>query len=496
MKPTSTRSRSAVARPVGSVFAGLAIGMLLCAATGVLLQWWWPQDLDRGSVLALVVSAGISGTIGAGLIAWGRGAESVFLSRRDAILAVALIWFGSGVLGGLPFVLHSGIAPIDAFFEAVSGFTTTGATIVEDIEGTLARPILLWRSLMQWLGGMGIVVLFVAVFPNLGVGAKHMFRSEVPGPTAEGLQPRIAETSVILWGLYAAFTLAEILILWALGMSLFDAVCHAFTTMSTGGFSTRNASIAAYGSPAIEMVIALFMLLAGVNFALYSGVLRKRSLRVLFQSSEFIVYMGGAVLITLALAALILPVHPEPLQALRYAVFMVATTLSSTGYGTDAYMAYPAPALMLVAIMMFVGASAGSTAGGLKVARAILLAKLSWGQIRRSVRPQVVHVVRVGRSAVDDAVLFDVAAFLGVFVLSLTVVTFLVTLTDGVPVITAFSATLSATSNMGPAPWFQGSDNYASYSGVAKLLFSVSMILGRLEFFTLLALLLPDFWRR
>ena len=222
MKPTSTRSRSAVARPVGSVFAGLAIGMLLCAATGVLLQWWWPQDLDRGSVLALVVSAGISGTIGAGLIAWGRGAESVFLSRRDAILAVALIWFGSGVLGGLPFVLHSGIAPIDAFFEAVSGFTTTGATIVEDIEGTLARPILLWRSLMQWLGGMGIVVLFVAVFPNIGAGGKHMFGEEVPGTTSEGLRPRIAETSRVLWQFYAFFTALEVLCLYLLDMSLFE----------------------------------------------------------------------------------------------------------------------------------------------------------------------------------------------------------------------------------------------------------------------------------
>ncbi|MBN2799710.1 MAG: TrkH family potassium uptake protein [Deltaproteobacteria bacterium] len=496
MKKATTSPLLSIARPVGALFVGLAISMAFCVVAGALLQWWDPVTGDVGSFLPLSVSALITGGTGGAMLALARRAGSPSLTRQEGILAVAAIWIGAGIFGGLPFVLGAGVHPVDAFFEAVSGFTTTGATILVDIEGTLSRPLLLWRSLMQWLGGMGIVVLFVAIFPNLGVGAKHMYRSEVPGTSAEGLQPRIAETSITLWGLYAAFTAVQALLLWALGMSLFEAVCHAFTTMSTGGFSTRNDSVGAFQDPAIEMVITLFMLIAGVNFGLYYGALRRRSMRVFLESIEFKVYVGLVVISTLALTVGILPVHPQPLQALRYAIFMVATTITSTGYGTDAYMAYPHIALMVVVLLMFVGASSGSTAGGIKVERAVLLAKLSVAQVRRSVRPLVVQVVRMGRTAIPDTVLLDVAAFLAVFMVTLAVSTVLVVLVDGVPLPTAFGASLSAISNMGPAPWFLNGDNYAGYTHISKIVFSIVMILGRLEFFTLLALLLPDMWRR
>jgi trk system potassium uptake protein TrkH len=266
--------------------------------------------------------------------------------------------------------------------------------------------------------------------------------------------------------------------------------------MSTGGFSPQNASIGAFDSTLVDLAVALFMLIAGVNFGLYYGVLRGRSIRVLFRSTEFKVYLllvAGAVLLVMLG---ILDRHPDPVQAFRYATFTVATFITSTGYGTDDYMAYSSPALTIILVLMFIGGMSGSTAGGLKVSRVVLLARSSWAQIRRSVRPSVVQAVRMSGSRVHESVLTEVAVFFFVFMVFMAGGTLLVTYTDGVPAATGFGAMLSAMSNMGPAPFYQGQDNYAAYTDVAKVWFSFAMILGRLEFFTILALLLPDFWRR
>lgn len=484
--------------------------MLLCWFSGLLMEWsGYHRPLDEGGPEAMFASAAITLVAAALGYRFGVPADPKRkVSRRDATLTVALIWVGAGIFGGLPFVIGAGLGPADAFFEAISGFTTTGATIVTDIEGTLSRPLLLWRSIIQWLGGMGIVVLFVAVFPNLGVGGKHMFRSEVPGPTAEGLVPRMRETSLTLWGLYTALTLLEVIVLVFVGwiedpapgtprMDIFQAVCHSLTTMSTGGFSPLNNSVGGFDSPLIEVVISVFMLVAGVNFGLYYGLLTSRTPRVFLRSTEFRVYVTLVVGTVLLLTLDLLNQHQQdPFESFRYALFMVATTITSTGYGTDDYMSYPPPALTLVLLLMFIGGMSGSTAGGIKVSRVVLLAKTSWAQIRRSVRPSVVQVIRMSRKTQSQEVLTEVAVFFFVYMLFMAGGVLLVSYTDGVPVPTGFGAMLTTLSNMGPAPFYVGEDNFASYSDTAKMWFSFAMILGRLEFFTLLALLLPDFWRR
>jgi len=488
-----------VLRPVGVVVMGLSVFIALTA----LLGWLFDLAADdehvrtRGGEWALVITAALSGVTGVGLFAYGRRHASDFVSRREAVLAVSLIWAAASVFGALPFVVGASMPPADALFEAISGLTTTGATTVAEIEASLSRPILLWRALLQWLGGMGIVVLFVAVFPSIGAGGKHMFGEEVPGTTVEGLRPRIAETSRVLWQLYVFFTFVVVASLYGLGLSLFEAICHAFTTMSTGGFSTRDASIGAFGDWRIELLLAVFMLIASINYGLYYAALRGKTLKVFPRSVEFRTYVAVVGLCVLFVTIGILPVHGGDLfSAFRYGLFTVATFVSSTGYGTDDYTAYPPAVLWIVLTLMFVGGCAGSTAGGIKIERIVLMAKVVWTELRRSFRPNLVHVVRMGRQIVQPAALTDVVVFFVVYMASLAIMTGTATLLDGLPLPAAFGASLSCLSNMGPAPFHVGEDNFASYSPVTKVVFALGMLLGRLEFFALLALLVPGFWRR
>ncbi len=494
---SQARDFRGVIRPVGAVVLGIGVMIALCAGVGMLWDRFSP-DLARpqGGAAELALSAIIVSTLGFGLFFFGGRFVSERISRREALLAVSLIWVAAGVCGAIPFMLGAEMSVADSFFEAVSGLTTTGATVVTDIQGSLSRPLLLWRSLIQWLGGMGIVVLFVAVFPNLGAGGKHLFRGEVPGTTAEGLRPRIAETSFALWRLYAAFTAIEIALLKLLGLDLFDAVCHAFTTMSTGGFSTLDSSVGGFDSAAVEYVIALFMLIGSVNYGLYYGLLRTGSWRTVVRNIEFRFYLAIVASAVLVLTLLNLTVHEEILTSFRYSFFMVATTISSTGYGTDDYTAYGSTALTIVILLMFVGGCSGSTAGGIKVERAVLMGKQAIAQIQKSFRPASVQLVRMGKAAVSTQVLADVASFFLIYMGCLGFGVLFVTLVEGVPMPTAFGAMLTCLSNMGPAPFHVGADNFASYSAGSKMFFALAMLLGRLEFFTLFALILPGFWRR
>jgi trk system potassium uptake protein TrkH len=485
--------------PSGMVIAGIGVAQVLCAIAGGLLEHYRVPEADRELVDVITLFTGGICTAIAGwaLSKYGRRFAAATLTRREALLAVVLIWVLTGVVGGAPFVYGAQMSPVDAFFETISGFSTTGATVVTHIERDLSTTLLLWRSLIQWLGGMGIVVLFVAVFPSVGAGAKHMFKGEVPGATSEGLRPRIAQTSFTLWQLYAALTVLEAGLLIACGIDPFEAACHAFTTMSTGGFSTRDASIAAFESPAAEYVVSAFMLIGSVNFALYYGVLRYRSLRPLLRSTELSVFLGGVAITTIVTTFSILHVHDGDLEtAFRRALFQVSTFVSSTGYVTDDYMRYPTAIVVLMLALMFVGGCSGSTAGGLKWERLVLLAKLSWAEFHKSFRPALVRVVRMGRSAVPPDVLSDVAVFFSVYVMIIAAGVFFVTAVEGVGFAEAFGATLTCLANSGPAPFFSEADNFAHYSPIAKLFFAVVMLLGRLELFTLFALLVPDFWRR
>jgi trk system potassium uptake protein TrkH len=430
-------------------------------------------------------------------LVYARHVPPTNLTRREALLAVALIWAAASALAAVPFVVGAGMSPLDAVFETMSGFTTTGATVITHIERDLARPLLLWRSLIQWLGGMGIVVLMVAVFPTLGAGAKHMYRGEVPGTSAEGLKPRIASTSFTLWKLYAALTGVEALLLIACGMEPFEAICHSFTTMSTGGFSTRDASVSGFDSPPVEYVMSVFMLLGSLNFGLYYAVLKERSMRSIVRSTElkaFVILVTIAILVgTVALYS----VHDGQLEvALRKSFFQVATFVSSTGYVSDDYMAYPPSFLVVLIGLMFIGGCSGSTAGGFKIERIVLLAKVAWAEVHKAFAPNHVHTIRMGRTAVPREILVNVAAFLAVTVLVVFGGVLSVSTVDGVPFDTAFGAALTCVANSGPAPYYAGGDHFADYSAASKLAFALMMLLGRLEMFTLLALLTPSFWRR
>ncbi|MBK8014849.1 MAG: TrkH family potassium uptake protein [Deltaproteobacteria bacterium] len=494
------RDFRAVWRPVGAVVTLLGVAILVSTLGGWAANFLMapsPNHRVRGGEVELLMSA--VPALAVGLIMYWAGKRRLEpTDRRAAVLAVGLIWVSAGVFGAVPFMVGAHMPFHDAFFESISGFTTTGATVVTDIEGTLTRPVLLWRSAMQWLGGMGIVVLFVAVFPNIGAGGKHMFGEEVPGTSAEGLRPRIAETSRLLWWLYLAFTAVLVLILRLLGMPLFDSICHAFTTLSTGGFSTRDASIAAFQDPWVEYVLAGFMILASVNYGLYYAFLiGTRSVKVFVRSLEFKVFVSMVLIATLWLTTATLELSQGDLAlAFRRAVFQVATFVSSTGFVTDDYMAYPSHAIVVIVLVMFVGGCAGSTAGGIKVERVVVMTKASWAQLRSSFRPSLVQALRMGTQVVPRSALVDVAVFHAIFIGSLAFGVLAIVVLEAIPVDKAFGAVLSCVSNMGPAPFHGGTDNFAQYGPLAKFVFSFVMLLGRLEFFALLSLLVPDFWRR
>ena len=493
------RDYRGVGKPVGAVVLGLGGTIATSALVSFLFNALSPPGDTRklGGETELVIVAAITMVFGLVLYLFGQRYQQATLTRREAVLAVGLIWMSAGVFGAMPFVVVAQMSFTDAFFEAVSGLTTTGATVITDIEGSLPRALLLWRSLIQWLGGMGIVVLFVAVFPNIGAGGKHMFTEEVPGTSSEGLRPRIAETSRVLWQFYAFFTAVEVAVLYLLDMSLFEALCHALTTMSTGGFSTRDASIAAFNSVAIELTIAGFMLIGSVNYGLYYAALRGRALRPIFRSVEFQAFVAIVMLSTAVLTVGILENHDHNLfESFRHAIFMVATTISSTGYGTDAYMDYPPSMLMIVLLLMFVGGCAGSTAGGIKIERIVMMSKVSLAEIRRSYRPNLVHVVRMGRTVVSQDAITDATVFFIVYMVCMGVFSTAVVWIEEISLPTAFGAVLTCLSNMGPAPFHDSADNFAGYSSASKVVFAMAMLLGRLEFFALLSLLVPGFWRR
>lgn len=467
----------------------LAACMALCAAVGPI----------RGSLMGsvhMLLSAGICAAFGLLGLWWGQRAGDR-IGRREALVVVAVAWLACGVFGGLPFVIGAGFKPWDAFFEAMSGFTTTGATILPEIEQRLSPPLHLWRMATHWLGGLGIVVLFVALFPALGVGGKHLFRTEAPGPQTEGLAPRIRETASVLWKVYVALTALEVALLMVAGMDWFEALVHSFSTLGTGGYSTRNASIAAFDSMAVEGVITVFMLIAGSNFALFYESLRG-GLKVFTANPEFRFYIGIFCVVSLVIAADIHgTVHEGVVDSLRYASFQVASVMTTTGYGTDDFEQWPVLSQTLMVLLYFGGGSAGSTAGGMKLIRILIYVKVIVGEIRRGYRPTLVAPVRLGRHVVAPQVVTESLAFGMVFMLTVALGGIIVALLDPVDLTTAFMASLACVANVGPGLGMVGpTDNFGFLSAGSKMVLSFAMLLGRLEFFALLALFVPGFWRR
>lgn len=477
------------ARPVGLVIGVVSLCMLAAAVVGLIM------DSPEGAT-HMVTSAAIVGVLSIILLSIGKKVEGAALGRREALLIVALSWALASVVGGIPFLIGADFHWSDALFEGTSGFTTTGATIMSNIEGDLNPALHFWRVFMHWLGGMGIVVLFVAVFPALGVGGRHLFFVEAAGPKSKGLSPRIRERSSILWKVYLTITLIEILILVLIGLDVFDATVHALSTMATGGFSNMNASVGGLNNPAAEWVILVFMLIAGTNFMLYVEAM-KRGPRVIWQHAETRVYFLIFGLVSLACAWWIWPSKSGVEEAVRDSTFQVAAIMTTTNLGTDDYEAWPSFPKMLLVGLFFLGGCSGSTSGGMKIFRVMVLVKAAMVEIRRSFRPHLITPVRIGRNVIAREGVREVFAFSAMFAFTVLFGGIAIALIDGVDGTTSMIASLACVSNIGPGLGLIGpTDNFGFFSDTSKVVLSMLMILGRLEILTVAALFLPSFWRR
>ena len=432
-----------------------------------------------------------------GLLLSARSPGRTALYARDGLAVVALAWITMSLFGALPFVISGDIPSyVDAFFETVSGFTTTGASILTEIE-PLHRGILFWRSFTHWVGGMGVLVFVMAILPmTAGDGhGMHLMRAEVPGPTVGKLVSRMGDTAKILYGIYLAMTVLEIVLLLAGGMPLYDACIHAFGTAGTGGFSCRNLSVGAYDSVYFDIVIGIFMLLFGVNFNLYYFLLIRR-FRDVFHSEELRAYLGIVAAAVIAIAVDILHIYGSLGRSLRYAFFQVSSIITTTGFATADFNLWPSFSKAILVTLMFIGACAGSTGGGIKVARIVILVKTSLGDMRKMLHPNAVVTVRVEGKPLSDKHIRSVHLFITVYLLVFAVSLLLLSL-EGFDLITTFTALAACINNIGPGLEMVGATgNFAAFSNFSKLLLSFNMLVGRLEIFPMLLLFAPSIWRR
>lgn len=459
----------------------------------VLCCLWYSEGK---AAVAFLATAALTGASGALLLFFARhdGGE---LYRREGILIVVGGWLLASLFGALPYLLTGTLDhPVDALFESASGFTTTGASVITDIESA-GRGILFWRCFSQWLGGMGIIVLFVALLPELGPGARFLYKLEVPGPTAETLRPRVRDTATVLWQIYFLLSCAQALLLLFAGMDLFDALTHTFATMSTGGFSPRNASVAAFASPWVESIIVLFMILAGANFSLYYGFLRHRG-RNLLRDPEFRIYIGLVLVVSLLISwnLMVEGGYQHPGRAFLDSIFQVATILTTTGFASADFDTWPNVSRILLVGLMFVGGCAGSTAGGQKVMRMVIGLKTAFREVRLIFSPSTVLSVFVGGKAVPETVIRSVVSF---FILYITTWGFGVLLLTigGADLETSVTASIATLGNIGPGLADVGpTANFEFFSAWQKLVMVMLMWLGRLEVYAIAAVVTVSFWRR
>ncbi len=449
--------------------------------------------LGDGAWLGIGLAALATTGVGLAMRRFTRSDEPPDMTIREGFAIAAFGWFFVGVLGTLPY-LFTGTIPsvVDALFESLSGFTTTGATILTDIEKCPAG-VLYWRSLTQWLGGMGIIVLAVAIMPLLGVGGMQLFRAEVPGPVKDRLLPRIQDTAKLLYGVYVGLTVLCAVAYWLAGMRVFDAVCHALTCLATGGFSTKNASLAAYGAP-VHWISIAFMFVAGVNYSLHYFALRGRLTRYA-KNEEFVFYAMVTVLAAGFLAGCV--ALPEGSTAtVRDALFTTVSIVTTTGFGTADFETWPLVTQFLILALMFFGACAGSTAGGFKCVRVLLVFKQAYVMVFRYVHPHAMKHVKFDQKVVGDDVMNSVMGLLCLIIVVTGAAT-LVMVGMGMDIVSGASAVVTCLNNIGPGLGTVGpTDNFAGVPTLGKLLLSLLMVMGRLELFTVFVLFLPSFWRR
>ncbi len=442
-----------------------------------------------------LASAGIGVLLGGGTLLFLRDAPD--LRVREGFAVVAFGWLFVGLLGALPFWLSGQIPSFtDAAFESISGFTTTGSSILTDIESR-SHGTLFWRSMTHWLGGMGIVLLALAILPLLGVGGMQLFRAEVPGPVAERLTPRIRETAKILWMVYMLLTALETVALMFAGMGLFDAVCHSFATMATGGFSNHNQSVGGYATPAMEWVIIVFMFMAGANFTLHFLAL-KGKYWVYARDEEFKFYGVIILLCTALIMAVLLPLHYYDHwgEALRLTLFQVVSIITTTGFGTADYLLWPPLAHAIFLVLMAVGGCAGSTGGGIKVMRVLILLKHAKLELKKMLHPRGVFTMWFNNRAISSSLQTNVLGFFLLYMMVYVGGVLILTL-GGRDLVTAVGATAATLGNIGPGLGEVGpASNYAAFLDWEKWLLMVFMVTGRLELFTVLVLFLPGAWRK
>lgn len=415
------------------------------------------------------------------------------LRPRDGFFIVGFAWLVASLFGAVPFLLSGALGPVDAFFEAVAGFTTTGSTVMSGIDDA-PRPLLLWRSLTQWLGGMGIILFTIAILPLLGIGGMQLFKAEVPGPIADKVRPRVAETARRLWLIYLGFTAAEWIALSAAGVGGFEALCHSLTTLATGGFSTRDLSIGGFHSSAVEWIVTAFMLIAGINFVLHYRLFTGRR-REVWRDPElhyFLFVVVGAVSI---LTVSLMNSGEGVSDAVRLASFQAVSVVTTTGYTTADFEVWPSVTQLVLLLLMVLGGMSGSTGGGVKSLRALIGLRALAASVNRLLHPRAVLPVKYAGRPVSEEILGGIWTFFTAYFLIAALAAGVIA-AYGYDLVTSFSAALTAIGNVGPGLGAIGPyDNFAHLPTVVKLVLSFCMIAGRLELFTILVLLSPRFWR-
>jgi len=465
---------------IGAVLRFLGMAMLV----PLVVALWYGENYNPFLVSAVI-------TFIFGIVSGLKTHEIDDLPIKESFAIVAIGWFSVALFGSLPYAL-SEIPLLDALFESMSGFTTTGSTILPVIENC-SNSLLFWRSFTQWLGGMGIIVLFLAILPKLAVAGRDLFRAEVPDPIGDKLRPRLSQTAKILWSVYVGFSVVEVFLLRISGMTLYDALCTTFSTMSTGGFSPHSTSIAFFHSSLIEYIVIFFMFVAGANFALHYWMLRGGADH-LFRDSEFRLYTGIIFCATL-LAVLVLWEH-YGIDSIRLGLFQVVSIITTTGFATADFDTWPNVARLALFLLMFIGGCAGSTSGGLKVVRLLLLVKYGYRELVQSLHPKAILPIRLGKQVVSRGVMGAILSFFILYIFIFAVASLILSAL-GMDTVSATSAAATTLGNVGPGFDIIGpAANFSGVHPIGKLVLVFCMWIGRLEIFTVLVLLIPDFWRK
>ncbi|MBO4986158.1 MAG: TrkH family potassium uptake protein [Paludibacteraceae bacterium] len=456
----------------------------------------WYGEADSGVFLLSTIITLLAGVIG---LLVGRRAESR-MGEREGYVIVAMVWVVFSAFGLLPYYLSGQVPSLtDAWFESMSGFTTTGATIIPDLE-VITHGLLFWRSLTQWIGGMGIIVLSIAILPIFGLNGMQLYAAEVSGLTYEKVSPRIADTAKMMWSIYVLLTVTEVVALWLCGMDMFDAVCHSFSTIATGGFSTHNNSLEYYDSAAIHYTVTFFMFISGINFVLLIYLLRGKT-RYFFKDEELRWYSVAVAMFAVLLTVGLYVARPgwsgvEMERAFRDSIFTVISSMTSTGYTISDYMYWPVVAWVVIFFLMLTGACAGSTAGGIKWVRLAIIMKNGVAEFQRRIHPNAIIPVKLNEKAVPQQTINNIMAFL-IFYVFIIVVTVVIFCATGVDFDEAIGSAVSAIGNVGISiGQFGPAGTYAEFPMIAKWVMSFVMLIGRLEIFTVLLLFTKALWRK